>query len=223
MKKTRIIETNFYGAKAFEVLDHVRGQLSDGMWENSRGYDKYWTNFEVKRHENDRVYFLLNADYSNLYCGRYVENPFLRMSDQEFLDWYAGKLKAVISAEGRDNKWTKGWWKRNNVETKSVYLGHFDAKYGEIITVADIYCVYDWLRNRTNRSPNEVTDEVFGKSADQKTIEKRLDLNEAKQKEIEDYNAALKALADKYNAEKMALWNAHHEKLQKLEAEYKNA
>lgn len=213
MNKTRIIETNFYGAKAYEILDSVHGQLSDGMWENARGYDKYWTNFEVKRHENNRIYFLVNADYNTIYCGEYVENPFLKMNDQEFCSWYAGKLKAVITAEGRDNKWVKGWWKRTNVETKSIYLGHDNEKYGEIVSVADIYCVYDWLLNRTMRSPNEVMYEVFGFAADQKTIEKMLDINRAKQK----YQAELQALEEKYNEEKQALWKAYNATLKEIE------
>lgn len=190
--KTRTINTTFYGDHAAEILNAVAGQLSDGMWENSRGYDKYWTNFSVKRLDDNRVVFIVNTDSYNRYCGRFLENPFCRMTDTEFLAWYAGKLKAVIRAEAKDNNWKKGWWKRTNTTNKSIYLN-----YKLDITVADIYCVYDELLGRKSRADEEIHNRIFGKKADDATIAKRTEFAEAKAKAYADYKAHVAMLDEK--------------------------
>ena len=190
--KTRTINTNFYGDRAYEILEAVSGQMSDGLWENSRGYDKYWTNFRVKRLDDNRIVFVLNADSYTRYCNRYLDNPFYRMKDAEFLAWYAGKLKTVIRSEAKDNNWKKGWWKRDNTENKSIYLN-----YKLDITVADIYGVYDELLGRKNRSDKEIRSRVFGQKADDATIAKRTEHAEAEAKALADYKEHIAMLDEK--------------------------
>lgn len=190
--KTRTINTTFYGDYAAEIINAVAGQLSDGLWENSRGYDKYWTNFSVKRLDDNRVVFIVNTDSYTRYCGRFLENPFCRMTDTEFLAWYAGKLKAVIRAEAKDNNWKKGWWKRNNTTNKSIYLN-----YKLDITVADIYCVYDELLGRKSRADKEIYNRILGQKADDATIAKRTEFAEAKEKALAEYNKHIAMLDEK--------------------------
>lgn len=190
--KTRTINTTFYGDYAAEILNAVAGQLSDGLWENSRGYDKYWTNFSVKRLDDNRVVFIVNTDSYNRYCGRFLDNPFYNMSETEFLAWYAGKLKAVIRAEAKDNNWKKGWWKRNNTVNKSIYLN-----YKLDITVADIYCVYDELLGRKSRADKEIYNRILGQKADDATIAKRTEFAEAKAKALAEYNKHIAMLDEK--------------------------
>lgn len=190
--KTSTINTTFYGDYAAEIINAVAGQLSDGLWENSRGYDKYWTNFSVKRLDDNRVVFIVNTDSYNRYCGRFLDNPFYNMSETEFLAWYAGKLKAVIRAEAKDNNWKKGWWKRNNTTNKSIYLN-----YKLDITVADIYCVYDELLGRKSRADKEIYNRIFGQKADDATIAKRTEFAEAKAKALADYNEHIAILDEK--------------------------
>ena len=189
---TRTITTIFYCDRPFDILDSVSGQLSDGMWENSRGYDKYWTNFRVVRLDDNRVVFRVNKDSYTRYCGRYLDNPFARMSDTEFLAWYAGKLKAVIVCEAKDHNWKKGWWKRDNTTNTSCYL---DRKLD--ITVADIYTVYDELLGRKNRSDDVYGTRIWGKKADDATIAKRAELAEAKAKALADYKEHIAMLDEK--------------------------
>ena len=55
--KTRTIHTGLYGVQAKAVIDGVHGQLSDGKWENTPGYDKYWTNFAVETADDGEVVF----------------------------------------------------------------------------------------------------------------------------------------------------------------------
>lgn len=191
--KTRTINTNFYGSRAFEILEAVSGQMSDGMWENSRGYDKYWMNFRVKQLEDNRVVFVLNADsYTRDFRSRWLDNPFYGMKETEFLAWYAGKLKTVIREEAKDNNWPKGWWKRDNTENKSIYLN-----YKLDITVADIYCVYDELLGRQTRADEEIRNRVFGQKANDVTIAKRVELAKAKAKAEADYKEHVAMLDEK--------------------------
>lgn len=190
--RTRTINTDFYGDRAYEILEAVAGQLSDGLWENSRGYDKYWTNFRVRRLDDNRIVFVLNTDSYTHYCSRYLDNPFYRMPETEFLAWYAGKLKTVIRTEAKDNNWKKGWWKRDNTENKSNYLN-----YKLDITVADIYAVYDALLSRKNRADDEYGTRIWGKKADDATIAKRAELAEAQAKATADYNEIVAMLDEK--------------------------
>ena len=146
MNNYREINTLFFSKKADEILRSVLGQLSDGLWENIRGYTKYWVNFNVERRANGQVYFAVNKNYCETFGRDYYTNPFRKMSDAEFLNWIANKLKAVIVAELKDNSISsREGWKRNNTTFKSEYLSY---TRDEKITVADIYVIYDWLKGR---------------------------------------------------------------------------
>lgn len=220
--KTRTINTNFYGDRAYEILSAVSGQMSDGLWEGSRGYDKYWMNFSVKRLDDNRIVFVVNTDSYTRYCGRCLENPFCRMKDAEFFAWYAGKLKAVIRSEAKDNNWTKGWWKRDNTENKSIYLN-----YKLDITVADIYCVYDELLGRKTRADETLRSRIFGQKADDVTIAKRAELAEAKAKALADYkehiamlDEKLKKITAEVDADKQQAHKIYLEVLENIKKKY---
>lgn len=220
--KTRTINTKLYGARAFEILSAVAGQMSDGLWENSRGYDKYWMNFSVKRLDDSRIVFVVNIDSYTRCCGHCLENPFCRMSDTEFLAWYAGKLKTVIRSEAKDEGWQKGWWKRDNTEYKSVYLN-----YKLDITVADIYCVYDELLGRQARANEEVRSRVFGQKADSTTVAKRAELADAIAKATADYKEHVAMLDEKVknfiaevDADKKLAFQSYRKVLEDLEKKY---
>lgn len=220
--KTRTINTDFYGDRVYEILEAVAGQLSDGLWENSRGYDKYWTNFRVKRLDDNRIVFVLNTDSYTHYCNRYLENPFYRMTETEFLAWYAGKLKTVIRTEAKDKNWKKGWWKRDNTENKSIYLN-----YKLDITIADIYCVYDELLGRKTRVDETLRNRIFGQKADDTTIAKRAELVEAKAKALASYkehiamfDEKLKKFTDEINADKQKAHKVYLAVIENLEKKY---
>lgn len=138
----RTIHTGLYGAYAKEIIDAVSGQLSDGKYENTPGYDKYWTNFHVRQADDGEIVFDVNADSHCTYCSKWLVNPFIDMTDMQFKAWYARKLKAVIQDEGRDENWAKGWWNRTS-HYASCYLN-----YKLDVTVADVYYVYESLLER---------------------------------------------------------------------------
>lgn len=168
MNNYREINTPFFSNKADEILRSVLGQLSDGLWENSRIYAKYWVNFSVERRANGQVYFAVNKKCYEVFGEDYYANPFEYMSDAQFLNWVAAKLKAVIVAELKDNSIpSRVGWKRNNTTFESEYLSY---THDEKITVADIYAVYDWLKGRKiNMSAPAIKDIFSNPSSEEQT------------------------------------------------------
>ena len=208
--KTRTIHTGLYGVQAKAVIDGVHGQLSDGKWENTPGYDKYWTNFAVETADDGEVVFKVNAEISTMWCRRWLANPFYIMPEAEFKNWIATKIKAVVNDERRDRE-EFGSWDRRNTDHISLYLGHADEKYGPVVTVADIYCTYEALLGRnigvTKYDPSTICC-VFGT--------KKTDEEAAKAKSIREAKECLKA---KYTQKRAELKKAKNEAVAKLEKE----
>lgn len=177
MNNYREINTSFFSKKADEILRSVLGQLSDGLWENSRSHTKYWVNFNVERRANGQVYFAVNNCRYEVFGGDCYFNPFKEMSSPEFLNWVANKLKAVIVAELKDESISsREGWKRNNTKFESTYLS-----YNEKITVADIYVIYDWLKGRKIDMSSPIVKDIFSEPHSKEQIKKIKD----KQSEID--------------------------------------
>ena len=212
--KTRTIHTGLYGVQAKAVIDGVHGQLSDGKWENTPGYDKYWTNFAVETADDGEVVFKVNAEISTMWCRRWLANPFYIMPEAEFKNWIATKIKAVVNDERRDRE-EFGSWDRRNTDHISLYLGHADEKYGPVVTVADIYCTYEALLGRnigvTKYDPSTICC-VFGT--------KKTDEEAAKAKSIREAKECLKA---KYAQKRAELKKAKNEAVAKLEKELQDS
>ena len=207
---TRIIHTGLYGAQAKAVIDGVRGQLSDGKWENTPGYDKYWTNFAVETADDSEVVFKVNAGFSTMWCHRWLTNPFYSLTDSEFRKWIATKIKAVANDERKDRE-AFGSWDRRNTDHTSIYLGHADEKYGPVVTIADIYCTYEALLGRNigiTKYDLSTICRVFGT--------KKTDEEAAKAKSIREAKECLKA---KYAQKRAELQKAKNEAVAKLEKE----
>lgn len=222
----RTIHTGLYGAQAHEVIDSVHGQLSDGKWENSPGYDKYWTNFDVKTADDGEVIINVNAASSIMWGQYWYTNPFRSMSDTEFKKWIAQKIKAVVNDERKDRV-EFGEWDRKNIDHTSLYLGNSDEKYGTVVTVADIYCTYDALLGRsvgvtkydacticrvfgTKRTDEEIIKVKTAASIRAKYAQQRADLQRAKneavaklEKELQD-NFIKSVQEEKAELEKIA-------------------
>lgn len=220
----RTIHTHLYGDRANEIVRAVSGQLSDGLWENSRGYDKYWTNFDVDRLDDGETVLKVSLSPYSRWGKQFLNNPFLRMSDTEFLAWYAGKLKTVIRAEAKDDNWTKGWWNRDNTADKSQYLN-----YELDVTVADVYAVYDCLLGRAKRSSAETLARTFAEprgaeaAAAEKAKREKLEAaraeHEAKANAIEAARkAALAEIEKQYDKLRDDEWNRYHGVLAELKA-----
>lgn len=140
-----------------EVIDSVLGQLSDGIWENSGGMDKYWkfadvygANLEISEEPFD----------DEQGWGRHgstirrVSNGFYGKSEKQIKDWFANKAKQVVKIWAEDyGKDPKVVWDRSNSGDVVDYMGgHAVPK----ITVADVYECYDFLKGRSGKKYGSV-------------------------------------------------------------------
>ena len=104
------------------VIDAVLGQMSDGMWENSPGMEKYWKNANVNGTD-----LIINTGYNSGYCNK---------SEEQIRQYFANKIKQVVQDEVGGNK--QGWNRLNTQE--SCYMHD--------LPVSVCYECYDSLRGR---------------------------------------------------------------------------
>lgn len=213
--KTRRINTGMFGQRAFDILDSLHGQMSDGYWEN-KNYNKYWLNFDVRRDADDRVYFEVSVSPDRFWGGRLMKNPFAGMDAAGFKSWLAGRLRKMIGVEAEYKKWPDGWWSRTSTGLESQYL---DKKLD--VTVADVYRVYDELKGK----PRAYRDErIAGNRAPAETIRARKALARAKKEAKTVYDARRAELdrlfekaRKKYEDTKKALWEDYYNKAKALD------
>ena len=136
MEQNRIIKTGLKTQKECDIIDGVLGQLSDGMWENSRAAEGYWPYIDAEL-EGGEVVLHVSKHY---HSGGYLDNRFLKMTDDDIKKWLAKKIKQVIKEEGLD-------WKRDNSD-ETDYLDTEWRKSKQPSTVADCYYVYEVLKGR---------------------------------------------------------------------------
>lgn len=142
-KEVIVVKTGLSASdkKAKEILNSVIGQMSDGIWENSPGYSRYWKNIDIGEEDGEIV----------IYGGISYGSPFLdyRSStgvkdDSAVRKFMAHKIKQIVKIEADDGN-SNIVWKRD-CETPLSYMG-----YDETITVRDCYRVYDKLLGRIDR------------------------------------------------------------------------
>lgn len=136
MEKYRIIKTGLKNQKECDILKGVFGQLSDGMWENSRAAEGYWPYIDAEL-DNGEVVLKVSTAYRKY---EYPTNKLLDMDDVAIKKWLAKKIKQVIKEEGLD-------WKRDNTD-ETDYLDTSWRKSKQPSTVADCYYVYEVLKGR---------------------------------------------------------------------------
>ena len=123
-----------------DILRSVSGQLSDGIWENSRAMEKYWSNLDFDEKDGNLVIHTKSEGW---------DNPFRAMDDQKIRDYVAGKIKQIVKIELRDKGVDdKANWNRNN----DMKLDYLSRKRDNPITIKDAYKLYDTLLGRKSRS-----------------------------------------------------------------------
>ena len=138
-----VISTGLVDLTSKSVLENVLGQLSDGMWENSRAMEHYWPYAEVEM--IDGKVCILISRYSNCspsHCGDHPLNHFrykMNLDSVLIKKWFAGKIKAIIRQEAKDYP-NRGLTCSLKCDVPLYYMYHHydrDAK----ITAADAYKV----------------------------------------------------------------------------------
>lgn len=110
--------------KRLEIIGSVIGQLSDGIWENTRSMEKYWKSLSYEKGADGMLY---------------LEDRHFVCSDLR--DYFANKIKQIIKIEAEHNN-PKLEWDRS-CSVLSEYLS-----YTEDITVGDCYELYELLKGR---------------------------------------------------------------------------
>lgn len=152
-----------------EILSGVIGQMSDGIWENTRSMEKYWKSLS---------YTVDPAGYIVIEDRHFVcSNP---------VDFFANKIKQIIKIEAEDSPNRGIRWERDCAAT-TVYLN-----YTETITIGDCYKLYEALKGRNTSKhtyasfePYRVNLEYAGVSFDI-TVE-ALNQSDAKAKAIKKF------------------------------------
>lgn len=106
-----------------EILDGVLGQMSDGIWENTKAMEKYWKSLRYGVNEQGYIYL---EDRNRV--------------TEDVADFFANKIKQVVKIDNDDNGGLE--WKRDNPRLTNY------IRYGKQITVGECYKLYDLLKGR---------------------------------------------------------------------------
>ena len=113
-----------------DILDSVLGQMSDGIWENTRSMEKYWKSLDVSVESDGFIYI----EDKHFVCGDPV-------------DFMANKIKQIVKIEADDTPGGHLEWERLN-PTRTVYLRTYDSDARGAATVGECYKLYEALKGR---------------------------------------------------------------------------
>jgi hypothetical protein len=108
--------------KFMNILSSVIGQMSDGIWENTRSMEKYWKSLD---YHTDAAGYIIIED-RHWVCNDPV-------------DFFANKIKQIIKIEIDDGN-TKMYWDRSCSAVPCYMHG--------VVTVGDCYQLYELLKGR---------------------------------------------------------------------------
>ena len=109
--------------KFIDILSSIIGQMSDGIWENTRSMEKYWKSLDF--HTDAAGYII-------------IEDRHYTCADP--VDFFANKIKQIIKIEIDDGN-TRLHWDRSCSAIPS-YIGRGSE------TVGDCYQLYELLKGR---------------------------------------------------------------------------
>lgn len=120
-----IIKTGIKADSKFMTILHACiGQMSDGIWENTRSMEKYWKSLSI----NEDSSGMIEIDDRYYVCA----NP---------ADFMANKIKQIIKIEIEDGNDKLNWSRTCSAIPQYI-------TYGSPITVGDCYELYELLKGR---------------------------------------------------------------------------
>ena len=153
-KFTRSVSLGLSTSDATAAIDHtilegVAGQLSDGIWENSTGMEKFWKSMEFAQDAKgdvalrtstlyrDYIYKWDNRMGKSIRIPRNKVSGFADMTDKSVRSWLAGKIRSVFNHEKKEWNGNIGEWSSSNTN-KMDYL--------DGVRVSDAYSLYKRLK-----------------------------------------------------------------------------
>lgn len=119
--------------KRLKILGSVIGQMSDGIWENTRSMEKYWKNLDFGKDTSGNIY--LEDKYgvcANVY------------------DFFANKIKQIIKIEIDDGRTPGLEWSRC-CGARPCYI---DGIVSSNVTAGECYELYELLKGRDTSNHN---------------------------------------------------------------------
>ena len=145
-----IINTGLNDRASLNVLKSTLGQLSDGMWENSRKAERYWP-FANAEMIDGNVCLVISKEYNKRYgsgCNAWgYTNGFLydlRMDVDRIKDYFAKKIQAVVRQEAKDYP-DAGIKCTAKCDVELDYMSDYD-NYDNKIRACDAHKVYKALK-----------------------------------------------------------------------------
>lgn len=170
------INTGIKSNSKFEnILSSVLGQLSDGIWENSRSMEKYWK----------------NLSYSTNAQG-YIELEDRAGVCPNVTEFFANKIKQIIKIEIDDGN-SELEWNRSCGAVPSYMHGN--------VTVGDCYQLYELLKGRQTATKSYTTYNTYNVILTYEDVNihmqvEALSAAAAKRKAIELFASKAKATAE---------------------------
>jgi hypothetical protein len=110
--------------KFLEILNACIGQMSDGIWENTRSMEKYWKSLSVNTNASGCIE---------------IEDRWYSCADP--VAFMANKIKQIIKIEIDDGNTRLDWSRTCSAIPQYI-------TYGSPITVGDCYKLYELLKGR---------------------------------------------------------------------------
>ena len=121
--------------KRLKILSSVIGQMSDGIWENTRSMEKYWKNLDYGKDASGNIY--LEDNYG--VCA-------------DVYDFFANKIKQIIKIEIDDGTTSGLVWSRM-CGVRPCYIDGFGSNN---VTVGECYELYELLKGRDTSNRNYI-------------------------------------------------------------------
>lgn len=149
-----IINTGLTDIVSEDVLNSVLGQMSDGMWENSKIMEHYWPFVEIQR-VNDSVCIVIdttynsedawhpNTPYNNFFIHKLNKDP------EKIKQFFANKIRHIVHENAKDYNWDNKRMSKKNTHVLTYMHSYNKDKNGNYppITVSDAHKVYTALKH----------------------------------------------------------------------------
>lgn len=136
-----VINTGLTDSVSLNVLKSTLGQLSDGMWENSRKAERYWPFAEAEMIDGN-VCLVISKGSKSGYTNGFLYD--LSMSVPRIKDYFAKKIQAVVRENAKDYP-TRGIKCTSKCEVALDYMSDYD-NYENKIRACDAHKVYKALK-----------------------------------------------------------------------------
>ena len=150
---TITVNTGLTDDIALEVLDNVIGQMSDGMWENSRIMEHYWPFVKIEKVEG-KVCIVIDATNNssayhpnNSWNNWFIRYDKLGKDRGKIKEFFAKKIRKIVNENAKDCNWKNKRMSLKNDTTLDYMHSYRKNENGDYtpITVADTYRVYKAL------------------------------------------------------------------------------